>query len=131
MNTRPLSNEFSGGEHLDAALRILFGPEAKMQAQARKLSEREHRELIGAVKFLTAEQSGQRFLWWLLEQTHVFQTSFTGNSSTFFLEGERNIGLKCFALAMEADPAFMQKLIDYKREKDAALAAAEAGVLGG
>lgn len=46
------------------------------------------------LKWLMADKRGRRIVWGLLESTHVYQTSMTGNSHTFFLEGERNIGLK-------------------------------------
>lgn len=39
-------------------------------------------------------KQGRRFIWRLLEDAGVFQSSFTGNSETFFREGQRNVGLK-------------------------------------
>ena len=56
------------------------------------------------IKTLMAIPAFRRFVWWLLEHTHVFRTSFTGNSETFFKEGERNIGLKVFLRVQECDP---------------------------
>ena len=53
---------------------------------------------------LMANAAFRRFVWELLETTHVFRTSFTGNSETFFKEGERNIGLKVFLRIQEHDP---------------------------
>ena len=103
---------------LDPALEALFGEEAERQDKTRKMGEQERRELLAATKDLLDEGPGRQFVWWLLEQTHVFQSSFTGNSTTFFLEGERNVGLKVFALCMEADPAFMHNLIEFKRAKE-------------
>lgn len=44
--------------------------------------------------YVMRSKQGRRFIWRLLTWTHVFQTSFTGNSETFFREGERNIGVK-------------------------------------
>ena len=106
-------------EHsFDAALTALFGEEQKTQDKARQMSDEKRRELLAAVKDLAGSSAGKRLLWWLLGETHLFQTSFTGNSTTFFMEGERNIGLKLFALCMEAEPAFMHGLIDFKREKE-------------
>ena len=101
--------------NFDPALDSLFGEDLRARDKARKMDEQERRELLAALKDLLGEDKGRRFMWWLLEQTHVFQGSFTGNSHTFFLEGERNVGLKIFSLALEADPAFMGRLIEFKR----------------
>ena len=45
---------------------------------------------------------GRRFVWRLLSQAGVFRTSFTGNSTTFFNEGMRNMGLIVLADVQEA-----------------------------
>ena len=102
----------------DPAMEALFGAEVERQDKTRKMNEREHMEFMAAMRDLLGDDPGRRFVWWLLEQTHVFQSSFTGNSHTFFLEGERNVGLKIFALCMEADPDFMRKLVEFKRNKE-------------
>lgn len=47
---------------------------------------------------------GRRFLWRLLEQTGIYKLSYTGNSETFFNEGQRNIGLKLLAEMHRVDP---------------------------
>lgn len=49
-------------------------------------------------KWLMSQKRGRRFIWRLLEKTHVFKSSMTGNSQTFFLEGERNIGLQYMSM---------------------------------
>lgn len=56
------------------------------------------------IKSLMQLPAFRRFVWWLLECSHIFGTSFTGNSETFFKEGERNIGLKVFLRVQEHDP---------------------------
>lgn len=104
--------------NFDPALDSLFGEDLRAQDKTRRMDDQERRELLAAVKDLLAEEKGKRMVWWILEQAHVFQNSFTGNSHTFFLEGERNVGLKVFALCMEAEPAFMHGLIDFKRDKE-------------
>jgi hypothetical protein len=48
-------------------------------------------------KWLVAHAQGRRFLWRLLDRTGVFRTSMTGNSMTFFNEGQRNVGLALLA----------------------------------
>lgn len=45
-------------------------------------------------KFLLANVRGRRFLWRELSKHGLFRISMTGNSETFFREGERNQGLR-------------------------------------
>lgn len=61
----------------------------------------------------------RRIVWKLLEETKIFATSFTGNSTTFYNEGMRNIGLKIQAKLIEAKPeAYPQMMIEaHKREE--------------
>ncbi len=46
------------------------------------------------IRFIMSTEQGRRFIYEMLSDTHQYQTSFTGNSHTFFREGERNIGVK-------------------------------------
>jgi hypothetical protein len=43
---------------------------------------------------LMDEKWGRRLMWQWLSDCGVFRNSFTGNSQTFFNEGQRNVGLK-------------------------------------
>lgn len=56
-------------------------------------------------------KEGRNFVWWLLEEAGVFRTSFTGNSTTFFNEGQRNIGLKVMAILNEKCPDLYLKML--------------------
>lgn len=49
---------------------------------------------ISDLQAIMQSRSGRRFMWGLLSKCGVFQTSFTGNSTTFFNEGRRDIGLQ-------------------------------------
>ena len=59
---------------------------------------------IADFKWLMSDKRGRRLVWGLLERTGVYRISFTGNSETFFREGERNIGLYYVALINEHCP---------------------------
>lgn len=52
---------------------------------------------IAGLRHLMSSRDGRAWMWGLLTLCHPFQTSFRGNSQTFFLEGEANIGLQVFA----------------------------------
>ena len=56
-------------------------------------SKLENEELLRAYSFLMEHPAGKMVLWDIMSRCHIFETTFTGNSRTFFLEGERAIGL--------------------------------------
>ena len=53
----------------------------------------ENEELLRAYSFLAEHPAGKMVLWDVLSRCHIFESTFTGNSRTFFQEGERSIGL--------------------------------------
>ena len=55
------------------------------------------RERMAGFGSLLATKQGRAWIWWLLGMCGVFKTSFTGNSTTFFNEGKRDIGLAVLA----------------------------------
>lgn len=74
---------------------------------------------VADVKALLKLPEGRRFFWRYLSECSVFKTSFTGNSQTFFNEGERNVGLKLMADINEADPeAYIVMLREAKLKGD-------------
>lgn len=75
---------------------------AKAEADERaKLSvDQEKTDLV----WLMGSKRGRRIVWRLLERTGVYRSSFTGNSETFFREGQRNVGLWLMAQIHEVCP---------------------------
>lgn len=59
---------------------------------------------VDDVKWLMAHKQGRRFVSRLLDKAGVYRTSFTGNSETFFREGQRNLGLFVLSEVMEFAP---------------------------
>lgn len=68
-------------------------------------------------RWLMNDEKGRRFVWRLLTMTGVFRTSFTGNSETFFREGERNIGLKVISEVHELTPELYAKMTRESKRK--------------
>ena len=62
-------------------------------------------------KWIMSDKRGRRFMWRLLEVTGVYRTSFTGNSTTFFNEGMRNVGLIVMNEIHENCPELYETLI--------------------
>lgn len=63
------------------------------------------------LKVLLEMPEGVRFLRRLMEEGKVFTTTFTGNSQTFFLEGQRNLALKFFNDIIEVSPQALSKVV--------------------
>lgn len=71
-----------------------FNASDEAQVGQRKRKDERIRDIeLADVKQLMSSREGRRFIWRMLDRTGVFRTSFTGNSTTFFNEGMRNIGL--------------------------------------
>lgn len=56
------------------------------------------------VRWLMADPRGRRLMWSWLSFCGLFRSSMTGNSQTFFLEGQRNVGLMLQANLIEHAP---------------------------
>lgn len=77
-------------------------------------------DLDDATRFVLSNPRARRFLWWVLEQCGLFRASFSGNSSTFFAEGERNIGLKIISQLDGVNPtAFPKLMFDMAADEEA------------
>jgi len=59
---------------------------------------------LGDLTIVMNSEAGRRFVWRLLSAAHCFQTSFTGDTETFFREGERNLGLQILTDLLEECP---------------------------
>lgn len=55
------------------------------------------RSELSDIASILGTRAGRRFFWRLFTECGIFKTSFTGNNSTFFNEGMRNVGLKFFS----------------------------------
>lgn len=67
------------------------------------------------LKWLMSDKRGRRVMWRLLETTGVYRSSFTGNSETFFREGQRNVGLRLLSDIHEHCPdAFVVMLKEHR-----------------
>ena len=70
------------------------------------------------VKTLMDTAAGERFFRRLLAVGGVFNSSFTGNSKTYFLEGHRNMALIFLTDLLEATPDKVAGLIVVDRRED-------------
>lgn len=63
------------------------------------------------IRELTELPAFRRYLRRYLGLTHVFQTTFTGNSETFFREGQRSVGTTMFGEFHLAAPSRLAELM--------------------
>ena len=66
---------------------------AKKKKQLEEFNLSERKKEIDDFKKVLSLPEGRRIMWKILSDAGVFRTSFTGNSTTFFNEGKRDIGL--------------------------------------
>lgn len=71
------------------------------------------------VRYVLSSAQGRRFMWRYLNGCGLFESSFTGNSTTFFKEGERNVGLRLMADINDSNPdAYVSMIKENKENKD-------------
>lgn len=81
--------------------------------KSKRLLDRE----VSDLKKIISIPEGRRFIWRILSDAGIYQTSFTGNSTTFYLEGRRSLGLEVLKDLMKAErTAFAQIQLEHFSE---------------
>ncbi|MEM8839678.1 MAG: hypothetical protein AAGE89_16425 [Pseudomonadota bacterium] len=74
---------------------------------------------------LLAQEAGRLIVWSILEKCHLFETTYTGNAASNFLEGERSIGLKILQdYVLPAGMTKFTKILEEAEEREARIARA-------
>ena len=87
------------------------------EEELKKLYRDEHEDRIRDMGKLLRTPEGKRYFWWLLESCHMFSSTFTGNSTGHFMEGERNVGLMVFNDVLKVDPKLMGQMSQSHADK--------------
>jgi hypothetical protein len=88
-----------------------------VKTSRQKDKNRQETEAEDLRKLLDTEW-GRRIVWRILDKAGVHRISFSGNSTTFFNEGMRNIGCWFLDEVMDADTdAYLQVLKENRKEK--------------
>lgn len=85
----------------------------EMANNAKGLRDRE----LEDVRIILNTTEGRRFYSRYLHICGLFKSSMTGNNTTFFQEGERNIGLKLFTDMNEAAPELYIEMLKEELEE--------------
>ena len=83
---------------------------------AAQRDENERDQQLADIKSIISRPDGMRFFRRLMGAGRVFQTTFTGNSQTYFLEGHRNLVLQFFNDIVEAAPGKIAELMVREKE---------------
>lgn len=85
------------------------GEETQVKQKKTKAQLNRERE-IEALRNILSTYDGRAFLWRLLEECGIYTSSFTGNSTTFFNEGKRHVGLWTLNEIMDVNPNLYQQM---------------------
>ena len=90
------------------------------QVQTRKNKNKTKRDREESeLKDILNTYGGRAYIWRVLSRCGLFKSSFTGEpNSTFFREGQRDIGLNMLSEIMELDGAAFQKMQQEAVERD-------------
>lgn len=88
-----------------------FRAEQERETAARESARLAQQGEVNDWKWLMSTARGRRLVWRLLDRTGIYRTSMTGNSYTFFNEGQRNVGLFIQAVLAEHCPEDYAKML--------------------
>ena len=84
--------------------------EAVSDDELKRHYREEHNDRVRDMEKILRTPEGKRYFWYLLETCHMFTSTFTGNSTGNFMEGERNVGLRVFNDVLKVDPKLMGQM---------------------
>ena len=90
----------------------------KQVNKAREDQKTQRDQELEDIKTLLDTPAGIRFFLRFFTKAKMFQTTFTGNSQTFFLEGQRNIALHFFEDVALACPDKIINVITNIKDED-------------
>lgn len=77
---------------------------ATTQEVQAKIQDRELKQRVKDIEWMLKHEQGRRILFDLIEGTRAFETSFTGNSGSYFNDGRKSVGLEFFHEVMGISP---------------------------
>lgn len=73
---------------------------------------------VEELRYLLKQKEFRNFVWELLSDCKMFETSFTGNSTTFFNEGMRQVGLTVLMQVISVNPDAYVTMIKESQQRD-------------
>lgn len=91
---------------------------AEYREQRKKDREDLEKDLQGDIRTLLMSRAGFNLIWWILEMSGVFVSSYTGNSDTYLNEGKRAIGLELLHRIVAVRPDVFESMIRAGRTEE-------------
>lgn len=79
---------------------------ARIEAEEKK----EYDKLLDAITSVVDTEQGKEVMWHILSQCGIYDNAYTGDNTTFFNLGRREIGLMLIGLMHDADATMYAKL---------------------
>lgn len=98
----------------EASIEALFGLSGDVADKRKALGDKQRRKLEQLdqdMSWLLAQPQGRRVLVAFLAKCRLSFGNFTGNSTTFKLEGQRELGLELIHWIKSADPNEARKIV--------------------
>lgn len=105
MSARPDAPAFDAGD-----------AEAVAERDGRLAREQERR--AAGLRYILEDRRGRDWLWSLLEGCRIWQSSYTGDQTTVFYEGMRNVGLRLLSELAATAPEALVTLITENRSDE-------------
>lgn len=98
---------------------VANGGDPKQVGRAARTVQRDEEQLAASLQAVLSTPAGRLVLWRLLEDTHVYGTSFDHSGSVmYFREGARNVGLTWRARILAADEPGYELMAREARARD-------------
>lgn len=85
-------------------------------ARKKSKEEREYDVLLANVRKVCETSYGKDVIWHILSLCGIYSSAFTGNSTTFYNEGARSVGLQVMQILDDADLSIYPRLLLEKRD---------------
>jgi hypothetical protein len=98
---------------------MAFDPfEDSKQKELQEKRKRKREQELEDLKKVLKTPEGERVLWRIIKKTKFLDSSWTGNSTTFFNEGMREVGRILLAEITEAAPDQLGKFFEQALKKE-------------
>lgn len=90
----------------------------KKRKELEEADKQDTKQLYSDIKQVFGTKQGRRILYWILSICEIYSDNFIGDSSTYYFQGKRAVGLELLELILIVDKEIYIQLLretDYER----------------